>query len=98
MGIIKTMKARLELERDWLPKIHAELVKINERQTQQGHETLGVYRDVHKALKDLAPKMDGFIQAITSFFGKELALHQAEEKRRLMIEAELEPGKHDFRY
>jgi hypothetical protein len=95
MGIIKTLKASLELEREWLPKIHAELAKMNERQAQQSHETLGVYRDVHKALKDLAPKMDNFIQVITNFFGIERALHEAAEKRRLMIEDEFKPGRHD---
>lgn len=98
MRFTKHIKDRLELEREWLPKIHAELIKMNERQAQQGHETLGVYRDVHKALKELAPKMDGFMQVIASFFGKEFALHEAAEKRRLMVEDELKPGKDDLRY
>jgi hypothetical protein len=95
MGIFKTMRERLALEREWLPKIHAELAKLNERHSQQAHDVLASYKDLHLDLKGLAAAETNFIEVIRHFFAIERALKDAEAKRREKEDQDLAAGKHD---
>ena len=95
MGIFSTMRERLTLEREWLPKIHAELVKLNERHGQQASDILASYKDLHRDLKDLAAAEKDFIEVIRHFFAIERALKDAEAKRLEKEEQDLAAGKHD---
>ena len=95
MLIFRHIKERLDIEKKYLPLIHAELQKINDTKSQQAHETVAVFRDVVRELKNLAMNESNFIEVIRHFFLIERTQRDEAEKMRLQAVEESKPGKHD---
>ena len=95
MLIFDRVKERLEIEKKYLPLIHAELQKLNEKESQQAHDTVAVFRDVVRELRELATHEKNFIEVIRHFFAIEGGRRDASEKERLEKEEATKPGKHD---
>lgn len=95
MQAFKHIKERLEIEKKYLPLIYAELQKLNDKESQQAHETVAVFRDVVRELKDLAVNEKNFIEVIRHFFAIERIQRDDAEKERLKKYEDSKPGKHD---
>lgn len=95
MQVFRYIKERLEIEKKYLPLIHAELQKLNDAKSQQAHETIAVFRDVVRELKSLAMNESNFIEVIRHFFAIERGQRDEAEKARLKTVEDAKPGKHD---
>ena len=95
MLIFRALIERRDIEKKYLPLIHAELQKLNEKESQQAHDTVAVFRDVVRELRELATHEKNFIEVIRHFFAIEGGRRDASEKERLEKEEATKPGKHD---
>ena len=95
MHIFKALIERRDIEKKYLPLIHAELQKLNEKETQQAHETVAVFKDVVRELRALAMNESNFIEVIRHFFAIERSQRNEAEKSRLQTIEDSKPGKHD---
>ena len=95
MDIFKSIVERRDIEKKYLPLIYAELQKLNDKEGQQTHETVAVFRDVVRELKGLAKNESNFIEVIRHFFAIERGQRDEAEKLRLQMAEDTKPGKHD---
>jgi|GEM_PF-3792455 len=95
MRLFKALVERNELERKWLPMIHAELQKLNAAIAQQTHEQSASGHTVHSELRELAANTNEFIEVIRGFFAIERERRDADMKRKIAENEELKPAKHD---
>jgi hypothetical protein len=95
MQIFNVFKERRDIEKKYLPLIHAELQKLNDAKSQQAHETVAVFRDVVRELKALAMNESNFIEVIRHFFAIERGQRDKVEKERLEMLENVKAGKHD---
>jgi hypothetical protein len=95
MQIIKALIERRDIEKKYLPLIHAELQKLNDEKTKQANETVAVFRDVVRELKALAMNESNFIEVIRHFFAIERGQRDKVEKERLEMLENVKAGKHD---
>ena len=95
MLAFKKLMERWDIEKKYLPLIHAELQKLNDKESQQAHDTVAVFRDVVRELKALAMNESNFIEVIRHFFAIERAQRNEAEKGRLQTIEDSKPAKHD---
>ena len=95
MQVFKAIIERRDIEKKYLPLIHAELQKLNDAKSQQAHDTIAVFRDVVRELKALALHESNFIEVIRHFFMIERTRLDEVEKDRLKKVEDEKPGKHD---
>ena len=95
MRIFSAFIERVEIEKKWLPLIHAELKKYNESVSSLNHNIQANHNDLRKELAGLAAKEAEFINVITSFFAFSRDLETQEIKRKRQEEADMKLGKHD---
>jgi len=95
MRIFSALIERRDIEKKYLPLIHAELQKLNDTKSQQAHETVAVFKDVLRELKSLAMNESNFIEVIRHFFLIERTQRDEAEKERLQAAEDAKPGKHD---
>lgn len=98
MLFIKALIERRDIEKKYLPLIHAELLKLNDKESQQAHETIAVFKDVVRELKGLAVNESNFIEVIRHFFAIERGQRDEAEKERLQMLEDAKPGKDDDRF
>ena len=98
MLFIKALIERRDIEKKYLPLIHAELLKLNDKESQQAHETIAVFKDVVRELKGLTVNESNFIEVIRHFFAIERGQRDEAEKERLQMLEDAKPGKDDDRF
>ena len=98
MDIFKSIVERRDIEKKYLPLIYAELQKLNDKESQQAHETVAVFKDVIRELKGLAMNESNFIEVIRHFFAIERGIRNEAEKERLQAVEDAKPGKDDDRF
>jgi len=94
----KALIERRDIEKKYLPLIYAELQKLNDKEGQQAHETVAVFKDVVRELKALAMNESNFIEVIRHFFAIERGQRDEAEKARLQSAEDAKPGKDDDRF
>lgn len=106
MGIFKAIRERLDLEKEYLPRILVELELLNAKQGQESHDVVGVIRDVHRVvvglaenegafIKDMSAKQGTFIEELRRLLATEASIKISEDKRRQQDLEAAKPGKHD---
>ena len=98
MRIFKAMVERVEIEKKWLPQIHAELKKYNESAAALSHAIAGSSNEIRRQLELLVKNESEFLSTLTSFFALSKDLQMQEVKRRAQAEEDAKPGKHDDLY
>ena len=95
MRIFKAMIERVEIEKKWLPQIHAELKKYNESAAALSHAIAGISNDIRRQLELLVKNEAEFLSTLTSFFALSKDLQLQEAKRKAQAAEDAAPGKHD---